>query len=178
MHIAISEGSFWARASRDRDERRDPAGAAARTSTTAHPHTSLPDRELCTGVIAYSRYHAVWGGGRRAAQTATTTATPPGQRRGPRRHWRGAGGRRAGTLGRAPTEQTVAGMLTHGHASTVSSSGMTDHILIRAHRRPAHSRLSLSSSTHPPASEGQRRFVHSGQGGRHGISAFTKTESC
>ena len=46
MHIAISEGSFWARASRDRDERRDPAGAAARTSTTAHPHTSLPDRAI------------------------------------------------------------------------------------------------------------------------------------
>ena len=108
MHIAISEGSFWARASRDRDERRDPAGAAARTSTrrrtrTRHSTHVAPrpkDRALCTGVIAYSRYHAVWGGGRRAAQTATTTATPPGQRRGPRRHWRGAGGRRAGT--RAP----------------------------------------------------------------------------
>ena len=61
---------------------------------------------------------------------------------------RGAGGRRAGTLGRAPTEQTVAGMLTHGHASTVSSSGMTELVLIRAHCRAAHSRLSLSSSTH------------------------------
>lgn len=56
--------------------------------------------------------------------------------------------RRAGTPGRAPTEQTVAGMLTHGHASTVSSSGMTELVLIRAHRRAAHSRLSLSSSTH------------------------------
>ena len=56
--------------------------------------------------------------------------------------------RRAGTPGRAPTEQTVAGMLTHGHASTVSSSGMTELVLIRAHCRAAHSRLSLSSSTH------------------------------
>jgi hypothetical protein len=55
---------------------------------------------------------------------------------------------RAGTPGRAPTEQTVAGMLTHGHASTVSSSGMTELVLIRAHRRAAHRRLSLSSSTH------------------------------
>ena len=48
MHIAISEGSFWARASRDRDERRDPAGAAARTSTTAHPHTTQHTRRSPT----------------------------------------------------------------------------------------------------------------------------------
>ena len=71
-----------------------------RTRHSTHVAPRPKDRALCTGVIAYSRYHAVWGGGRRAAQTATTTATPPGQRRGPRRHWRGAGGRRAGT--RAP----------------------------------------------------------------------------
>lgn len=64
------------------------------------------------------------------------------------RRGRGRRRRRAGTPGRAPTEQTVAGMLTHGHASTVSSSGMTELVLIRAHRRAAHSRLSLSSSTH------------------------------
>lgn len=110
------------------------------------------------------------GGAPEAARGASgvRAAPAPGARRA-----RGQGRRDA-----PPTELSVAGMLTHGHTSTVSSAGMTDHILIRAHRRPAHSRLSLSSSTHPPASEGQRRFVHSGQGGRHGISAFTKTESC
>ena len=53
MHIAISEGSFWARASRDRDERRDPAGAAAharrprRTRTRRSPTVNCADRRYC-----------------------------------------------------------------------------------------------------------------------------------
>ena len=105
---------------------------------------------------------------RRAGSSSRGAGCGRGQAPGARRA-RGQGRRDA-----PPTELSVAGMLTHGHTSTVSSAGMTDHILIRAHRRLAHSRLSLSSSTHPPASEGQRRFVHSGQGGRHGISAFYK----
>ena len=126
-----------------------------------------------------------WG---RRQPNAATPATPPDATEARRKQLEGSGVRAAGARGQAgaraargqgrrdapPTELSVAGMLTHGHTSTVSSAGMTDHILIRAHRRLAHSRLSLSSSTHPPASEGQRRFVHSGQGGRHGISAFYK----
>ena len=133
--------------------------------------------------------HTKRAAGRTWGRRQPNAATPPDATEARRKQLEGSGvraapapgARRARGQGRRdapPTELSVAGMLTHGHTSTVSSAGMTDHILIRAHRRLAHSRLSLSSSTHPPASEGQRRFVHSGQGGRHGISAFTKTESC
>lgn len=95
--------------------------------------------------------HTKRAAGRTWGRRQPNAATPPDATEARRRQLEGrqrGGGRRAGTPGRAPTEQTVAGMLTHGHASTVSSSGMTELVLIRAHRRAAHSRLSLSSSTH------------------------------
>ena len=123
MHIAISEGSFWARASRDRDERRDPAGAAARTSTTAHPHTSLPDRELCRPALLLIPDIMPFGagaGGQRRPQRRRRRPRARGEVRGDT-----GGERAAGGQGRAPLQLTVAGMLTHAHASTVSYAGMT-----------------------------------------------------
>lgn len=95
--------------------------------------------------------HTKRAAGRTWGRWQPNAATPPDATEARRRQLEGrqrGGGIQTGTPGRAPTEQTVAGMLTHGHASTVSSSGMTELVLIRAHRRAAHSRLSLSSSTH------------------------------
>ena len=130
MHIAISEGSFWARASRDRDERRDPAGAAARTSTTAHPHTtqphtSLPDRRTvhCAPALLLIPDIMPFGagaGGQRRPQRRRRRPRARGEVRGDT-----GGERAAGGQGRAPLQLTVAGMLTHAHASTVSYAGMT-----------------------------------------------------
>ena len=166
---------------------RRPAGAGARAMGVRGPPPPVVEATRVETLRRRSPGAHETGGGTHVGSEATErsdAARCDGGAPEAARAERGAGGtgaRRARGQGRRdapPTELSVAGMLTHGHTSTVSSAGMTDHILIRAHRRPAHSRLSLSSSTHPPASEGQRRFVHSGQGGRHGISAFTKTESC
>ena len=130
-------GSAAAPPPRGRTRSSHPRGGVGAFSTDAAPTISG---------------HTKRAAGRTWGRRQPNAATPPDATEARRRQLEGSGqrggGRRAGTPGRAPTEQTVAGMLTHGHASTVSSSGMTELVLIRAHRRAAHSRLSLSSSTH------------------------------
>ena len=122
-YLRARSGSFWARASRDRDERRDPAGAAARTST-AHaaatlaprPSTAAPALLLIPDIMPFG----AGAGGQRRPQRRRRRPRARGEVRGDT-----GGERAAGGQGRAPLQLTVAGMLTHAHASTVSYAGMT-----------------------------------------------------